>query len=640
MLKSSILTSLELLADRKKSTTGKRQSILTPTSDPSPELPKATPSPSASASTAASSGNSDAASDIPDLPDNVSSTRRDELFRLMNGYYDQQDQPSESTKTSATGRRGKTTAAPGVVKPADQMDTGNLVMTTDSGKAGTSSDGRVYNPRTGQSTVIGKSSSDDSNTSAIVSPTAGIPDEYAELAEIVATLPEGFDLSGWEDRTAIQQHKALENSGLSSKDMMTLLNAATSLETIATVQDIQANRTLYDLTQSEADSVCAQLFEITNARIGAKTHALPFSYNARLTRIFLDDLGEKEAALLASFGYGITSANKAGETDDSRPELPSLLNDAASGIALMYEGGDINEISDSFFEYIDNIDQIRQGIENGDITFNSEAQKQRYLDYLDEISDENENLYRRQLAEYVDDTNLKVFPATRFKQLINGLSIDQLRVFADQISEKGLKKLARNGNFENLMKELLSDKASAEQLIADDAYSPICPHIWNGFDIAKEENIRISGYYYKNGKYYVDFYRDGYEPEHLCLGSTKPSEVAVEIKRATAWDMAGEQLELLAKFITSLPAATDIAYGSLTSTGMITAFLPLNIAPSDVPYIGEILAELDPTDLTAYITKETVFIKIVTTHGENGEERYLRSEDILEYDKYSRQSFH
>lgn len=190
------------------------------------------------------------------------------------------------------------------------------------------------------------------------------------------------------------------------------------------------------------------------------------------------------------------------------------------------------------------------------------------------------------------------------------------------------------------MKDVLSDKNSAMQIEADDVYSPICPQIWNGFDIANEENIQISGYYYKNGKYYVDFCRDGYEPEHLCLGSTKPSEVAVEIKRATAWDMAGEQLELLAKFITSLPVATDIAYGSLTSTGMIAAFLPLNIAPSDVPFVSELLADLDPTNLTAYITKETIFIKIVTTHGENGEEGYRRSEDILEYDKYSRQSFH
>jgi len=300
MLKSSILTSLELLADRKKSTTGKRQSILTPTSDPSPELPKATPSPSASASTAASSGNSDAASDIPDLPDNVSSTRRDELFRLMNGYYDQQDQPSESTKTSATGRRGKTTAAPGVVKPADQMDTGNLVMTTDSGKAGTSSDGRVYNPRTGQSTVIGKSSSDDSNTSAIVSPTAGIPDEYAELAEIVALLPDNVDFSDWDNMTAKQQLKTLEHAGVTKEQMSVLLNTTPHyVKTLGYVRDICANRTYYGLTQAETGALIKELLAIAQERDALLNHSEFIANTPRSAAIMKGMLNDREAALLA-----------------------------------------------------------------------------------------------------------------------------------------------------------------------------------------------------------------------------------------------------------------------------------------------------------------------------------------------------
>jgi len=314
MSKSNILNSLELLSYRKQSTASKRQSTATPTPGPSPELPQTTPSPDMS------SGKTE---DASDLPDNVSSTRQIELFRRLNGYYDQQSQSSGNARTSATSSVAKTTAVPGIVKPADRVDTGSLVMMTDGGKAGTSSDGFVYDPKTGQSSASGKSSSSGSNADALVLPTAGIPDAYADIAEIVALLPEGFDLTDWDDKTAVSQRKALQNSGLSSEDMMTLLNSATSLETIATVQDIQANRTLYGLTQADADSICAELFEITNARIGAKTHAMPFSNNARLTRIFLDDLDEKEADLFASFAYDKSDRY----TRESTPNVPYAKRD-------------------------------------------------------------------------------------------------------------------------------------------------------------------------------------------------------------------------------------------------------------------------------------------------------------------------
>jgi hypothetical protein len=247
--------------------------------------------------------------------------------------------------------------------------------------------------------------------------------------------------------------------------------------------------------------------------------------------------------------------------------------------------------------------------------------------------DENESLYRRQLAEYVDGTKLKKFPSERFKSLINELSIEQLRVFADHIDEVGLKKLARSAKFENLMKDVLSDKNSAMQIVADDQSSHICPHIWEGADIVMEENIFISGYYYQNGEYFLDVSCDEDNSYNIALGSTKPSDVSIRITRATAWAMAGEQLGLLVKLYASLPVAADLTYATATSMGMMP-FLPENISPSDVPYLGEFLAEIDPMNLTAHITKETVFVSIFIEHGGNGEEGYRTDYDAVRFHEY------
>jgi hypothetical protein len=66
-------------------------------------------------------------------------------------------------------------------------------------------------------------------------------------------------------------------------------------------------------------------------------------------RTFLTDLGEKEADLLASFGYGIVAGGKTGASAGTRPELPALLGDDSSGVALLYAGGNIADIADGFF---------------------------------------------------------------------------------------------------------------------------------------------------------------------------------------------------------------------------------------------------------------------------------------------------
>ena len=628
MLKSSILTSLELLADKKKNAAAGTQPDSTPTPGSSPELPRPTPSPSGSGEAAAPAGKT-GTGETSGLPE-IAPLRRDELFRLNNGYYDRADRMSESAESGASGRSGKTKSSSPVVKPADQVKTGTLVMTTDSGKSGVSSNGLVYDPKTGQS-VPGDRTPAITQTN---DPAQGIPDEYADLAEIVAALPDEFDLTDWDKKTTREQRKALENSGLSAEEQMALLSAGMSVETIATIQDIQANHTVYGLTQAKADSVSNELLQIAAARADVQSHKVPLFSTPQLMRTFLTDLDKKEADLLASFGYGIVAGGKTDASAGTRPELPALLGDDSSGVALLYEGGNIADIADGFFESLSQIDQIQQDIADGTITFGSPAQKQQYLDYLDNIASTNETIYRRQLTEYIGGARLTIFDTENFKQLVNDLSVEQLRVLTDEIEMKGLRKLEKNKNFEELMRTLLSDKTSALQLAADDNESPICPRIWNGAEIAAEEGISVSGYYYKNGEYLIEIQNGKRYPEYIQLGSTKPSDVAIEITRATAWDMAGEQLGLLFKLYASLPVVTDLTYGTAASMGM-TPFLPPNISPSDVPVLGEMLEQYDPTDLTAYITKETVYVKLVITHGGNGEEGYRKEETIIEYNKYN-----
>ncbi len=288
MLKSNILTSLELLSKGKEASP--KSSSNSSSTPKFPRKPLQMPEDSAGDDPPPPVGSGSVPSQLSGI---ISSSRKDELFRLMNGYYDRSDSNADAV-TVPTSSNKKTTSQTPVIKPADQVKTGNLVMMTDSGKRGASSDGLVYNPLTGQSEVSGKNAS----IAATIDPAQGIPPAFAELAEIVAELPSDFDLSGWDDKTAKEQQIALQhNSGLSSEDQMTLLNSATSLVTIATVQDIQANRVLYGLTQAKADYISKELFEITNTRIGVKIRALPFSTDSQ-RNLFLKQLDEKEQDLL------------------------------------------------------------------------------------------------------------------------------------------------------------------------------------------------------------------------------------------------------------------------------------------------------------------------------------------------------
>ncbi|MEA4915592.1 MAG: hypothetical protein VB061_13585 [Christensenella sp.] len=131
------------------------------------------------------------------------------------------------------------------------------------------------------------------------SSTNGITDEHAELAAIVEKLPGDFDVEKWENMTALQQQNALKNSGLTGEEQMKLLNAPTSIKTIAIIQDIQANRAQYGITQAKANQISSDLLNIANARIGVKNHELPFASNLQ-RNLFLEQLDKEEQKLLES----------------------------------------------------------------------------------------------------------------------------------------------------------------------------------------------------------------------------------------------------------------------------------------------------------------------------------------------------
>lgn len=177
--------------------------------------------------------------------------------------------------------------------------TGRLTQTT--GKAdsadhkATDSADSAARPKNGDTT----DSREKATTPAV--PVSVLTEEQSELAAIVDKLPEDFDLSKWDKMTALQQQNALKKSGLSGVDQMKLLNAPTSIETIATIQYIQTNRAQYGITQARADEISSELLKIANARIGVNNRALPFASDFQ-RNLFLNQLDKEEQKLLKSVG--------------------------------------------------------------------------------------------------------------------------------------------------------------------------------------------------------------------------------------------------------------------------------------------------------------------------------------------------
>lgn len=496
--------------------------------------------------------------------------------------------------------------APKSIKPPEQERLKKSLKLADGGKEGAASGDYRVNPKTDKL----ETREEKKPNLPVVIP------EYSKEADIISSLPTDFDFKGWDNKPARQQQKELQKAGLNPEEQMVLLNSKTSLDTLATIVDINRNRNEYGLSDSNVKQIAEELLQIADARIGASSHDLPLGTSPVATKTFLTMMEEKEQSLLSSFGYGVNGLNDLNNPySDIGDQISDVLEGDDSITALLHTDSDVFQVADQFFDGMTKIDTLISDIESGKVRFKTPADKQRYLDYLTSEYDKNNELYRRQLANKIDEAKLLQYPETQFKQLINDLSMSQLELLTAQVDANGVKKLSRPHNFEKLMKELLSDKDSALNLYADETKSPVRPRVWNGMEIVDGNKIHISGYYYEKGRCYTKL-TCGDEYMNVDLGTRYPSDVSVEASSTTDWEMLGEQIGLAFKILATPAMIADGAYALATQNG-VPAFLPENLSPSDVPYLGEALDAIDPWDHTAHLTKETISMHLVTHYQNN-----------------------
>lgn len=514
-------------------------------------------------------------------------------------------------KQKAANTAGKTTvgtkpqASSVFLKPTEYERLKKQLLLADGGEAGASSGDYRYNPRTGKIEVLPEKKTELS----------GVPKESSDVVDIISDMPADFNFDGWDDKTARQQQTELKKAGLDPKDQMTLLNSGTSLETLAVISDISKNRSDYGLSVLDVKRISEELLKISNARVGTKNNALPLGANQITKNIFLNLLNEKEQVLLASFGYGIKGIHDlkspySGITD----QITDLLEGDNSISANLHGDTDLFEVAEQYFDDMAKLDSIISDITEGKIEFKNPQEKQRYLDYLTKSYEKNDDLYRYMVASKNDEAGLLRYPEWRLKQLVSDLSITQLEGLVAQIDAYGVRKLSRPGNFEKLMKILLSDQESALTLMADETISPICPYVWNGMDVVEENDIQIIGYYFEDGLYKCKITCPDEDPFFIEIGKKLPEEVAIEVAKTTDWYI---QSEKLFKKVTSLPVIIDVLYLAGTTVFGIPQVLPEPIGPSDAPFVGEFLDKIDWWKNTDNLTKESISINIVVRFPKN-----------------------
>ena len=131
------------------------------------------------------------------------------------------------------------------------------------------------------------------------SATTAMPEEYAELANLLNKTGSTIDFKDWADKTAKQQLTIAQRAGLSAKDQQALLNASPHyVETVAKVQDVFANRYTLGITLADARNAAKELFEIANERNEAITRTGKYENDAVFAPKALQWLEEKEKKIL------------------------------------------------------------------------------------------------------------------------------------------------------------------------------------------------------------------------------------------------------------------------------------------------------------------------------------------------------
>lgn len=148
----------------------------------------------------------------------------------------------------------------------------------------------------------------------------GIPEAHRALAEVVAKLPQSFPTDEWDDMNTAQQRRLVSRTELTKEEQWTLLNAETSVRTLATVQDLMENRSAYGLTYAAASQISGELWRIANARIGIQNGAETVFSRKYTKKVGLSLLDEREAKLLE--GVGVFAKKPNPTLSDERGKTP------------------------------------------------------------------------------------------------------------------------------------------------------------------------------------------------------------------------------------------------------------------------------------------------------------------------------
>ncbi|MBA4347695.1 MAG: hypothetical protein C0413_02460, partial [Clostridiales bacterium] len=367
---------------------------------------------------------SDFETEMRNYKDSFMDPRYAAFKRNVTAMMSAQNQNKTTKSTSAQTLK----QAPVFLKPLEAQRLKNSLLLADGGEEGYASGDVRYDPKTGKIVPRVK----------LETALPGVTGENSDAVDILADMPEDFNFTGWDNKTARQQQQELQKAGVTPKDQMVLLNSATSLETLALIQDISNNRRDYGLSVLDVERISKELLQISNARVGAKNHDIPLGVNPTTRNTFLAMLDEKQQSLLASFGFGV-----AGIKDSKNPnvdignKITDLLQGDHSISDLLHGNSDAYQVADQFFGDMAKLDTMISNITDGTITFDNPKDKQRYLDYLTRAYEKNDNLYRNMLASEIEEAGLLQFPEWRLKQLVNDLSLTQLEGLVAQIEANG-----------------------------------------------------------------------------------------------------------------------------------------------------------------------------------------------------------
>lgn len=154
------------------------------------------------------------------------------------------------------------------------------------------------------------------------SATNAIPEEYADVANVLEKAGDVINFDQWDDLSAKQQLILAQKAGLSQQDMQILLNSSPRyVETIAKIQDVFANRYEMGITLTDARNVAKELFDIANEREEAYTRTGKYANDAVIVPKALRWLDEEENKILDNLTKNASENDWDTEYTGGNPDL-------------------------------------------------------------------------------------------------------------------------------------------------------------------------------------------------------------------------------------------------------------------------------------------------------------------------------